>query len=151
MRLFYYPEGKLRLEMDGKCWLDVRPVWAAPLSQPKRYLGLLDGKDKEITMVTDPSTLPADQFEILENELNRRYLTAQVERIVKCSTEFGATYWTVDTDRGRKEFVTQSLQENALWMGRYQLLLIDVDGNRFEISDLRTLDPASQKMLAATV
>jgi hypothetical protein len=147
MRLFYQPEGKLRLETEDRCWLHVRPVWAAPMSQPNRYLALLDGKDKEITLFPDPEDLPSDQWEILRNELDRRYLSARVKTIVKATTEFGATYWSVLTDRGPKEFVTQSLQENAQWMTPTQLLLIDVDGNRFEISDVNALDEDSHRKL----
>lgn len=151
MRLFYEPEGKLRLEVEDRCWLHVRPSWASPLSHPGRYLGLLDGKEKEILMIDDPSQLDEANRAILTDELNRRYLTAKVLRIIKAATEFGVTYWKVDTDRGEKEFVTQSLQENAQWMGPDQLLLIDVDGNRFEIRSVEGLDQRSQELLGTTV
>lgn len=151
MKLFYHPQGRLRLENEDRCWLDVRPVWASPLSYPGRYLALLDAKDKEILMVEDPATLPQETREILLSELDRRYLSARVKSIIKVSTEFGSTYWKVATDKGDKEFITQSLQENAQWMGPRQLLLIDVDGNRFEISDTDLLDERSQQLLSATV
>jgi hypothetical protein len=151
LRLFYYPEGKLRLEQEDRCWLSVRPTWAAPMSHPNRYMALLDGKDKEITLIPDPQTLDAATWAILKEELDRRYLSARVMRIDRCNTEFGATYWQVLTDRGPKEFVTQSLQENAQWMTPTQLLLIDVDGNRFEITDTQALDEKSRARLFATV
>jgi hypothetical protein len=151
LKLFYHPQGRLRLERDDRCWLDVKPVWASPLSYPGKYLGLLDTKDKEILMIDDPANLDQENREILLFELDRRYLSARVKSIIKVSTEFGSTYWKVNTDKGEKEFITQSLQENAQWMGPRQLLLIDVDGNRFEIGDTDLLDERSQQMLAATV
>lgn len=151
MKLFYHPQGRLRLEKDDRCWLDVKPVWASPLSYPGKYLALLDTKDKEILMIEDPGSLASENREILLHELDRRYLSARVKSIIKVSTEFGSTYWKVNTDKGEKEFITQSLQENAQWMGPRQLLLIDVDGNRFEIGDTDLLDERSQQMLAATV
>jgi len=40
--------------------------------------------------------------------------------------------------------VTQNLQENALWFSDTHLLLLDVDGNRFEITDVAALDPRSR-------
>jgi hypothetical protein len=58
--------------------------------------------------------------------------------------EFGATYWSVDTDRGPRDFVTQNLQENAMWFSDVHLLLVDMDGNRFEIVDTTALDARSR-------
>jgi hypothetical protein len=37
----------------------------------------------------------------------------------------------------------QNVSENAQWLGDYRLLLVDVDGNRFEIPDLQALDRRS--------
>ena len=58
--------------------------------------------------------------------------------------EYGATYCQVQSDRGERDFVTQSLQENALWLSPTHLLLLDVDGNRFEIPDVTALDARSR-------
>ncbi len=152
MRLFYQPEGRLRMETEDRCHLQVRPMWASPVTQPGKYLSLLDGKDKEVVMLPDGlAGLDSDNRKILEDELHRRYLTSQVLRIEHAHTEFGSTYWTVDTERGRREFVTQSLQENAQWHGPTHLMLIDVDGNRFEIRDSRALDEDSQRVLTKIV
>ena len=150
MRLFYEPEGRLRVTLEDRSYLQVKPSWAAPLSHPKKYLSLMDGKDREILMVHDLDELDADNREIIENELRRRYLNAKVRRIEHVKTEYGITYWTVDTDRGSRELVTQSLQENANWLTPDQLLLTDVDGNRFEIV-VSQLDPQSQRFVEMTV
>ena len=55
----------------------------------------------------------------------------------------------VETDRGPREFVTQSVQENTLWFSANHLLLIDVDGNRFEIPDVEALDARSLTIINA--
>jgi hypothetical protein len=55
----------------------------------------------------------------------------------------------VETDRGRRDFVTQNLQENALWFSCTHLLLLDVDGNRFEIPNLEGLDAKSRAVIDA--
>jgi len=55
----------------------------------------------------------------------------------------------VDTDRGTREFVTQSLQENALWLSPTHLLLLDVDGNRFEIPNTESLNMRSRAFIGA--
>jgi len=145
LKIFYDPKDQLRLTVgDEKSYVTVKPVWAAPLSRPEKYLALLDGKGDQIVMVDDPKDLPPGSLTAVRQELRRRYLTAAVLSVVNAKEEFGATYWTVETDRGRREFVTQNLQENAIWLAPEHLLLLDVDGNRFEISDTGKLDSTSQ-------
>lgn len=150
MKLFYQPEGRLRLTLEDRSYLQVKPAWASPVSFPNRYLALLDGKDREILMINEISELDAENREVIELELRRRYLTSRVTAIKHVKTDFGITYWTVDTDRGARELVTQSLQENANWMTPDLLILSDVDANKYEII-VSQLDPASRKLLEITV
>jgi hypothetical protein len=148
VQLFYEPKDRLRVTLgEDRSYMTVKPVWSAPLSQPGKYLALLNAKGDEIAMVQNPQDLPPASQEAVQEELRRRYLTAQVHRILYAKVEFGATYWNVATDRGDREFVTQSLQENAIWLSDTHLLLLDVEGNRFEIKDVDALDVRSQSFI----
>ncbi len=152
MEIFYFPEGRLRLTVDDRSYVTVKPAWASPLTYPDRYLSLVDGKGKEIMMFSDPTKeLTPAQWALLKEELGKRYLNARVLSVKEAKTEFGATYWSVESDRGHREFVTQSMQENAQWLGPRHLLIIDVDGNRFEVPDVDALDPQSKRLLEAAV
>ena len=145
LNLFYEPKDRLRLTVgEEKSYPTVKPAWAAPLSHPRKHLALLDGKGDEIVMIESVHELNEDSRRAVEKELSRRYLTSEVKRIIEAKVEFGATYWHVETERGERDFVTQSLQENAQWLSDHHLLLIDVDGNRFEIPDVRELDGVSR-------
>ncbi len=62
-------------------------------------------------------------------------------------TDPGTSYWEVETDRGQREFVVQNVAENARWLSENRLLLIDVDGNRFEIPRLDQLDKKSSSLV----
>jgi hypothetical protein len=150
LKLFYEPEGRLRLTTADKSYLTVKPVWASPLSHPEKYLSLVDGKDREIVLLESLAELPEAERTIVQEELRRRYLTARVTRIDSVKTEFGVTYWSVQTDRGPRELVTQSLQENANWLAPGHLLVTDVDGNRFEV-EVAKLDARSQELVGQTV
>jgi len=134
---------------ETSSWPTVKPVWAAPLSRPNAHLSLLNGKGEEIVTISDPNELPAESLAAVKEELRRRYLTATVTAINSAKFEYGATYWHVETDRGPREFVTQSLQENALWLSSTHLLLLDVDANRFEILDTEALDARSRSFIDA--
>lgn len=150
LKLFYEPKDRLRLTiLDDRSYPTVKPAWSAPLSQPGKFLALLNGKGDEITTISDPGQLDDESRKAVMEEIHRRYLTATIHRITHAKAEFGAAYWHVVTDRGERDFVTQSLQENAQWLGPGHLLLIDVDGNRFEILDTAALDASSQVYIEA--
>ncbi|MBN9504106.1 MAG: hypothetical protein BGO01_16730 [Armatimonadetes bacterium 55-13] len=150
LQIFYHPKDRLRMTVpNDRSYPTVKPAWSAPLSRPGKYLALLNGKGEEIATIVDPKELPDDSRTAVEEELRRRYLTATVHRVTHAKGEFGSTYWHVVTDRGERDFVTQSLQENAQWLGPTHLMLIDVDGNRFEIVDTKSLDEKSQAFIEA--
>ncbi len=152
IEIFYKPEGRLRLTMEDRSYTEVKLAWASPLSYPDKYLAFMDGKGREIFMVTHPEKeLPKDVWEMAKIELHRRYLNGVIHKIVTLKTEFGSTYWRVVTDRGETDFLTQSLQENAQWLTPTYLMLVDVDGNRYEITDINALDERSQELLSVTV
>lgn len=152
LKIFYEPKDRLRLTVvDDRSYPTVKPAWSAPLSYPDKYLALINGKGEEIVTINDPGDLDTDSRTAVLEELRRRYLTATIHKIAHAKTEFGATYWHVITDRGERDFVTQSLQENAQWLGPGHLLLVDVDGNRFEIPDTEALDMSSRAFIEATL
>jgi len=152
IELFFDPPERLRMTIKKeRSYITVKPVWASPLSSLNQYLCLLDAKGDEIVMVKSPESLSPDSFEAVKTELKRRYLAPTITKVREVKVEFWATYWHVDTDRGPKDFVTQSLQENAQWLSETQLVLVDVDLNRFEIPDVTKLDDESRKLIARTL
>jgi hypothetical protein len=150
LKFFHDTAGVLRLTVDNDLThLVAKLVWAAPLSFPGRKLSVLDGKGEEILMVDDPAALDADSRKAIDLEMHRRYITCQVSAITGARSQDGVTYWTVQTDRGQREFVTKSLHENAIWPTDNHVLLVDVDGNRFEIRNVAGLDARSQALVAS--
>ena len=152
LNLYYDPPGTLRLTVaDDRSYPEVKLYQAWPLSSPSRYLSLLDSKGEEIVMVDDLSLLTLTSREVARAELGRRYLTARVEAVNEIRTEFGVTYWHVTTDKGERDFVVQSMSESCVWMSEQHLLVIDVDGNRFELVDLTAFDRASSERLSTVL
>jgi uncharacterized protein DUF1854 len=150
LRLFYEPEGMARLTVDNdRSYPKIKVAIAAPLSRPGKFVSLLNGKGEEIVMLPDLDRLDADSRRVVEQELDRRYLTSRVLSLRSLKSEFGVTYWEAETDRGVRDFVVRDLQENCVWLSESHLLLIDVDGSRFEIPDRHQLDERSRLLLDA--
>ena len=152
IRLFREPPWKLRLTIeDDRSYLMVRIVCAAPLSQPSRYICFLDEKNEVICTVEDPIALDAESQRIVKEELKQRYMTAIIEQVDSLRNEFGVSYWDVKTNRGNREFVVRNVSESAQWISQRRLLLIDVDGNRFEIPNLDALDKRSLNLIGMVI
>jgi hypothetical protein len=102
MKLFFH-QSRLRATIpDDRSYLEVKPAWAAPMSRPEKYLALLDAKDKEIALLENPAQeLDVESWLAVQQELRARYITARIESVVGARQEFGATYWSVTSDRGR--------------------------------------------------
>ena len=124
IRLFREPPWVLRLTIkDDRSYIKVRVVCAAPLSQPDRYICLLDEKNEVICTVEDPIDLDAVSQRMVKEELEQRYMTAVIKRVDSLRSEFGVSYWEVQTDRGAREFVIRNVSENAQWITDRRLLL----------------------------
>jgi len=140
--------GLLLTFADGKTFADVQIVCAAPLSQPNRYICFLNSAGEEICMIRDLSDLaPSDRL-MAEEELRIRYITSVIQRVISVRREGGTLYWKTDSDRGLRELVVQNSDENVRWLSERCVLLIDVDGNRFQVPDINALDRRSARMLA---
>lgn len=113
---------------------------AFPLSAADAYVSLRDPDGGEIGMVESLDDLAPEQAALLRGELDRRYFTPLIERIRELKEEFGYSYWTVDTDAGRRRFTVQSGKNNVTVVGEGRLIIVDVDGNRFEVADYTALD-----------
>jgi hypothetical protein len=123
----------------------VHAVRAFPLTEPSEYIGLVDAiGGREIGMLRNLKDLPAEARQLVQRALEKRYFVPKINRIVEAKREFGTVYWTVDTDRGDREFIMRGIRDSIqeIEPGRY--LVVDIDGNRFEIKQLNDLDSHSQ-------
>ena len=122
-----------------------RVLLCLPLTKPGQ-LAMLETKDgKELALLTNMDGLNEASKAAFEASLRRRVLTARILKVHSLAHQFGAIYWSVDTDRGPREFVLKGVTEHVRWLSDSRLLITDVDGNRFEITDLGKLDSASQE------
>jgi hypothetical protein len=148
VRVWRGPDGRVRMEIEGdRGIIHVRVARCFPLSRPGRYIGFRDEADKDIGTVVEPSELDAESQRVVEEELKKRYFVPVITRIDEIREEFGVSYWTVDTDKGPREFVVRGLHDDIYEMEGNRILVIDVDGNRFDIPDYSVLDPKSYALI----
>ena len=152
MRLFRDGTGRLRLTIEGdRSFLEAKVVRTFPLSNPDHYLGFLDGRDHVIGLVAEPQELDEQSRATIEEELRRRYFTPVIVRVYEAREEFGSVYCDVETNHGRRQFVAEALRDTLEELADGQLMLADVNGNRYIVEHWQRLDPRSRRLLERLV
>jgi hypothetical protein len=122
----------------------VESICAFPLSYPEKEI-VLQGNDKiELGIIEDLATLKPEIRKAILDQLEKRYFLPQVTMIHKMTERFGSAIWDLETDRGRIAISTRQLNEAVRELGPRRFLIVDVDGNRYEIKELNDLPPESQ-------
>jgi len=98
---------------------------------------------KDIGLLVDPARLDPESRKILEEELELRYFIPIVKKVLSVKEEYGAVYWELETDRGRKEIVVRNVRDNLLELSSSRVIITDVDGNRYDFQNIQQLDPKS--------
>jgi hypothetical protein len=146
--LFRGPRGVLRCTLEGdKSVLRAKVVRAFPLSHRMRWINVLDAKNKEVCLIEDPAALDPESRRLVDEELERQYRVARIDRIYSLTNEYRTLYWDVGTDLGRREFAMKWAADTIIWLGANHLLLVDIDTNRFAIPDITALDRESRARL----
>jgi Domain of unknown function (DUF1854) len=145
----YLDSKKLRFAKHGAClrltledeisYLDVEVIRLFPLSDPDCYLAVCDKDNEEIGILARLSVDVENRNLILER-LERRYLMPTIKRVINVEERFGTAEWEVETSRGKRKFKMRNLRENIEQVTPDRCLLSDVDGNRYDVHDLRELD-----------
>lgn len=148
LRVFEDGSGRLRLTVRGeRCYVDVKVAHAFPFSVPDRYVGFLDSKDKLIATVPDLADLDAESRQAVQAHLRDRYFAPTIRRVLDAREEYGAVYCEVDTNHGPREFVARGIRDSLRRLANGQMLLTDVDGNRYRVPSWEKLDEQSRRLL----
>jgi hypothetical protein len=152
IRLFLDGSGRLRLEVrENRTYLDIKVVRAFPFSDPDHYIGFIDGRDKLIGLIEDPGALDPESRQAAVDALKRQYFIPTIRDVTSLKEEFGAVYLDVETDYGPRHFVAKGLRDAIVNLGDGELVIADVDGNRYRIEDWRKLNLQSRRFLERVV
>jgi hypothetical protein len=133
-----------RMQLGNRvCYGRVRLAWAFPLSDRDRHVSVLDWNGREIGLLERLADLDEASRRVAVEELERRYYTPLVRRVRRVRWYFEVLSFDVETDRGRRQFDVKSHRTNIVPIGPDRYLITDIDGNRYEIRDVRELDPGS--------
>ncbi len=131
---------------DGAAHVGVAPVRTFPISDPERWIALLDGHGREVAAISDLADLPAATAELVRQELAQREFLPRIERVVHVRTNKEPHEWDVITDRGPVQFLLRD--DDIRRLGPTRAILVDMHGVRYYIADSQQLDAKSRRILS---
>jgi len=146
-------ELELERRAGGQLWASVGGKTAQvtvcrcfPWSEPTRFVSLRDRDEEEVALVRDAADLDPDSREALELALVEAGFVFEIEAIFDIEEEIEIRSWVVHTRQGSRRFQTPR-DEWPRELPNGALLIRDVAGDLFHISDPEGLDDRSQKHL----
>lgn len=140
--------GKLILTTEsGVRFESVVPVRAFPIQAPEVGISIVNTDGEEVGWVDRLTDLAEPAQSLIRQELAAREFMPVIAQIVTVSSFSTPCTWTVETDRGRTEFVLRG-DEDIRRIGKDNALLIaDNHGIQYLVRDQFALNAASKKIL----
>ncbi len=124
-----------------------------PVTAPDEFLSVREpdtrkkGRGSEIGMIRNINIFDKETVALLNAELELRYFTPEIKRIVSAKEKFGYCYWEAETTAGTVSFVLNNPFSNIRKLEDGRILIADMDGNCFLIPDPEAMDRQSYKVL----
>ena len=134
---------------SGDVFEKLEPRRLFPVSRIDEYITLLNTDGIEVSVIRKLSDINTESKEIIEYSLNDYYLVPHITRIISITEKNGKIHWTVETDRGYKEFDVRNRNHDVRVYSDGRVRVRDSDDNRYIISDYRQLDKHSLRQAVA--
>jgi len=124
-----------------------------PVTNPDEFLSVREpdskkmGRGKEIGMIRFMKDFPDEQQKLFLEELDRRYFSPEITKILSVKDKFGYLYWDAETNAGNMTFILNNPFSNIRTLEDGRIFIHDIDGNSFQIKDPSKLDPNSFKKI----
>ena len=141
--------GFVSLTIGDETYPRVHVVRMFPFTDPKHYISIRtpDENSKEIGIIRDMGDVSEDVRNMLEEQMNLRYFTPIITKIINIKDEYGYAYFDVVTDRGACRFTINIGGGSVVHLSDTRVLISDIDENRFEIPDIMKLTIGERKKL----
>jgi len=151
VRVFRTDDGHVRATIaDERSIIAPRFLRAFALTDPERYISIREGDPggKEVGLLPNWRQLDRESRDLVQAELDRRYLYPVLRRIVSAKHLFGVAICVFETDRGVREVTLRDIRDNVIYLGAARILITDAEGYRYDIPNVSALDPVSRALLA---
>lgn len=132
---------------DTKEYTRVKLHRMFPFNCPDNYISVLNNDSEEIGIITDFSNFDTDTVELIKNELDRKYYVCKLNSIISVKERFGFSYWKAMSEHGEISFTIKDVHSSIRVNGIGNILISDIDSNRYELPEMDKLDSKSKKLI----
>ena len=118
-----------------------------PFELEWEFISVMDERQSEVGIIRSVSLFAGAGEELLRTELSRRYYSPVIDKILSVKERYGFSYWRVQTAEGNVSFTLHDTYRSIIRAGGGRVVLLDVNGNRFEIPNVEALDRKSYKKI----
>lgn len=124
-----------------------------PITDPDEYIAVREPETRksrrghEIGLIRHIREFDEATVALLTEELDRRYFTPEIHRILSVKDKLGYYYWDAETSAGKVSFVVNNISSNIRILEDERIFIFDIDGNCFQISDVTKLDRTSYRKI----
>ncbi|MBE6645642.1 MAG: DUF1854 domain-containing protein [Ruminococcaceae bacterium] len=144
-----YENNLVTLSVGSESYKALEPRRLFPVSRADSYISLLNEEGEEIALIRSLNDLNRESRDVVEYSLNDYYLVPHITRILSVSEKNGKIHWSVETDRGFKEFDVRNRNHDVKVYDDGRVRVRDSDDNRYVIFDYHKLDKHSRNQLIA--
>ena len=150
---FYLTEGGFTgLRYEDKDYPHIVLRRSLPVREPMKFISVADNENNEIGIIRDIGELKSSQRDLVINELNTRYYSPEILEIISVKDKLGYVYLEMRVQNKNsnvylKNCAVKDVSRNIRMLSYTSLIIFDVDGNRYIVSDLFKLDKKSLKQL----
>jgi len=125
----------------------VHPVRCFPLTEPLKWIALVDDKGGEFALIESLDGLEQGQRACIETALREREFLPVITGIHGISVEPAHSVWQISTDRGETQFALGH-DDHVRPLTKERFVVTDTHGMRYLVTDIRRLDAKSQRLLS---
>ena len=118
-----------------------------PFELEWEFISVMNAEKQEIGIVRHVDDFEGETRELLREELSKRYYTPVILQILGSKERYGFSYWKVKTKEGEVSFTLHDTYRSIIRASESRIIMMDVNGNRFEIPDVNALDRKSYKKI----
>lgn len=139
--------GMLSVDIGADTYEDVSVRRAFPLQAADTLIGLFDGDGEELGILERPEQLDSDSRTALDEQLSITYFLPKITAVVNLTEDFGVVQADVETTSGARQIEIRGIRSSIRVLTRHRALIEDAEGNRYELSDYRTLPKITREIL----
>ena len=132
---------------DGTTHERVQLHRSFPFSCKDEYISVRTHDNNELGIIRSIKDFDDETIAILNIGLELRYFAPEITEIFSIKEEFGYMYWNVKTNKGNVSFTVRNGRGNIFFVSKSTVMINDVDGNRFIISDFEKTEEKHQKTI----